>query len=721
MVVLSLFGCSGGVTTEIPEKQKDSEPVLSAPEIEVAALELDFGSVEFGQLIPGSLDVTNIGGSQLTISSITADIPFYVSPSYMTLDAGATGRLTINTQLLSYGDFTGSLTLVSDDAGDEVDETNLVISLHAATINDEDGDGHDRLEAGGDDCDDSDPLVYTGAEEVWYDGIDEDCSGGNDYDQDGDGYESDAFNADPALGGGDCQDVNPDYHPGAPDQPYDNRDTDCRGDDDWDYDQDGYQTAEYGVGSDCDDYDPLVNRDGTESFNAKDDDCDDEIDEGADPSVSEYIYTSDRTADRTGQSTALGDLDNDGDPEVIIGSSTAEVNKGTVAIFDGRSLSATGTAINQADWYIPGSTAGDQFGSFVTVIGDYDMDGTNDLAIGAPGYSASTGIVYLINGDEVVRNATIADAMVTITGNASSQLGRGLVTNLDLDGDGMADLVMLGSNGGNAAALLYGSGIPQGNITLSSVDAFMTTSGNEAAFYRNAPVGADMDGDGYEDLVLSDGNASENGYSSNGAAWILWGQTSRYGISMGSQQFGISAYATTVLAGTTNSEHSAWATQPGGDWDNDGDSELWSYTQGVGLFVVEGRPRGEWSGMTTASASVFYDWSSGSADAESIRQIGDWTGDGLIDMLVYLEDTSSTTGVNELFSAEHQSGSYSEEEDVVGGLYGSTTYGSGTLGYGISPLYGDIDQDGDHDIVIGDPGFDGGAGEAYVLINRLIE
>lgn len=52
----------------------------------------------------------------------------------------------------------------------------------------------------GDDCNDSNEDVNPLADEVWYDGIDQDCDGGSDYDQDGDGYDSDAYS------GLDCDD-----------------------------------------------------------------------------------------------------------------------------------------------------------------------------------------------------------------------------------------------------------------------------------------------------------------------------------------------------------------------------------------------------------------------------------------------------------------------------------------------------------------------------------
>ncbi len=104
-----------------------------------------------------------------------------------------------------------------------------------------DGDGHGR-----NDCDDRDPAVYPGAVELWYDGVDQDCSGGSDYDADSDGHDAARHDGD------DCNDRDDSIHPGATEVWYDGVDSDCS-----DRDRDGFESDEHG-GRDCDDRDPAV-------------------------------------------------------------------------------------------------------------------------------------------------------------------------------------------------------------------------------------------------------------------------------------------------------------------------------------------------------------------------------------------------------------------------------------------------------------------------------
>ncbi len=148
------------------------------------------------------------------------------------------------------------------------------------------------------DCDDLDGSVGPFAEEIWYDGVDQDCNG-NDADQDQDGFES------ALVGGPDCWDdpwsIPADFvivadkgffqpsaiqvNPGAADVWYDDVDQDCAGDDDFDQDLDGFSSMndarrDGSVGDDCLDTDPSVHPNGTETCNGLDDDCSGIVDNG---------------------------------------------------------------------------------------------------------------------------------------------------------------------------------------------------------------------------------------------------------------------------------------------------------------------------------------------------------------------------------------------------------------------------------------------------------
>jgi hypothetical protein len=156
---------------------------------------------------------------------------------------------------------------------------------------DQDADGFDHSAYGGDDCDDEDEAVNPEAKERWYDGVDQDCDGASDYDADADGYDSESH------GGDDCDDGNPETYPGAPDEPYDGVINDCDSASDYDADGDGFDALAYG-GEDCDDHNSGANPDATEIwYDGIDQDCDGNDD------------------DQDGDGWALDDDCDDTDPE----------------------------------------------------------------------------------------------------------------------------------------------------------------------------------------------------------------------------------------------------------------------------------------------------------------------------------------------------------------------------------------------------------------------
>ncbi|MCB9743789.1 MAG: hypothetical protein H6740_14410 [Alphaproteobacteria bacterium] len=106
---------------------------------------------------------------------------------------------------------------------------------------DPDGDGYTIFQG---DCDEGNPDVFPNQVETWYDGVDANCDGADDYDADGDGHQS------AEHGGDDCHDDNAEAFPGSTAEEvfYDCVDQDCDGND-GDQDGDGFAAAEYSDGS----------------------------------------------------------------------------------------------------------------------------------------------------------------------------------------------------------------------------------------------------------------------------------------------------------------------------------------------------------------------------------------------------------------------------------------------------------------------------------------
>lgn len=197
-------------------------------------------------------------------------------------DLGARGMSLDHTDC---NDADAAITPDAEEACDDIDNDCNGAVDEASECEDHNTDGDGDGFAADVDCDDTDADVYPNAEETWYDGVDQDCDGGSDYDQDADGHDSDAH------GGDDCDDQEATTYAGAL-EVCDNLDNDCDGEDDNAVDDDGDYYHE--CGGDCDDADPDVNEDAYDTCDAIDNDCDGVIDENDDE-------------DGDGWSTCMGD------------------------------------------------------------------------------------------------------------------------------------------------------------------------------------------------------------------------------------------------------------------------------------------------------------------------------------------------------------------------------------------------------------------------------
>ena len=218
---------------------------------------------------------------------------------------------------------------------------------------------------------------------------------------------------------------------------------------------------------------------------------------------------------------ALGDLDLDGTPDLAVG-----------APFDGPPEARPGRLwlLSGRNGVVLGSLAGaapgDRFGESLAGPGDLDGDGRAELAVGAPGALGRRGRVAVLRGQALAQLAQGGGgAALELWSRQGDSVGEGLGAALsgggDLNGDGIGDLA--------AASLWFGLTGSQARVALWSGQGGLALGaylGPSAAgrFGLGLDLAGDVNGDGSADLLIG---VPYEGAAAEGRASLLSGQALR--------------------------------------------------------------------------------------------------------------------------------------------------------------------------------------------------
>ncbi|MGL1922598.1 MAG: FG-GAP-like repeat-containing protein [Hyphomicrobiales bacterium] len=381
-------------------------------------------------------------------------------------------------------------------------------------------------------------------------------------------------------------------------------------------------------------------------------------------------------SDRSGKSVSnAGDLNGDGFDDIIIGATAADNGPSPANLSSGSGYVLFGSA----DGYTPnvslsvldgtngfrldGAKKDDDAGYSVSSAGDVNGDGYDDIIIAAPeadhNGKANNGSSYVVFGG---REGFLANKnLSTLDGsdgfrldgvNINDQAGRQVSSAGDINDDGYDDIIIGASkadnniNGSGSSFVVFGkAGGFAAGMNLSTLDGEngFRLDGGGIADYSGVSVAnaGDVNGDGYDDIIIGANGAENN----SGSSYVVFGNKNGYDPTLDLDNLGLNGFEIGGEVGAAGHDYSGGSVASAGDVNGDGyDDIIIGATHADGsvdtsgnAYVIYGRFNNtdiDLSLLNGYSGSKISGVSVGNLTGGSVSSAGDINGDGYDDIII---------------------------------------------------------------------------------------
>ncbi len=398
---------------------------------------------------------------------------------------------------------------------------------------------------------------------------------------------------------------------------------------------------------------------------------------------------------------SAGDLDGDGDEELLVYAPSFGNEDGALFVYEGDP-----SGLSESPDRTLTDTSLSYFGAFAR-LGDLNGDGYEDVGVYGLGSAA-----YVYYGSSEGLESTAGESLSPSSGCYAYPFPVG-----DVNNDGFDELLLMSSSSCSPQVLEVHAGSADG--VSSSASTTFTSTG--ARYYLSAGPAGDVNADGYDDLVAlsyvagagqievmhggssgvsSTATTTLSGYSSSDVQYspldadndgygdlaVVDGSTRNAYVYHGSAS-GLSSSAKTRL--TSSSASLTWRALSTGDANADGYDDLALNESGTSSWQITVR-HGSSSGIASAAATTIT--ATSSTSRYGVPALVDLDGDGDDDLAVGLPDASDAEEV-QIFPSS-SSGAASSATTVLPGPSRSE--------FGWTVSQADVDGDGYDDVIVGD-------------------